>query len=364
MKMVIVGAGASYDSIILGNTPLSDSQGRWRPPINGGLFGFNTEFDEILKKYPGALSFRSDISLCPDIEEYFQNKYDLSQGPGGETLQLQILNVQFYLQDLFYSISHEYIDFGTSNYDILVSQAYEYYLRSKEEVLFVSFNYDTLLEKSIENICKVRFDTIQDYMKSPLKVFKPHGSCNWVRTIADLDRNQITSMKKNGFAKVLYSSSDITKTLKHIDNLNKNIGILQTSLAEIENNPQSNLVCVPQILIPLQSKDEFIMPDFHLKELGSLLEKVNEIFIIGWKANELHFNKLLKEKLKTQNIKVLYVCANDESIPAKFSTLKSDFIYTRFFRESIYNNLRYNAGTFSAFSLEYRNYEQFQFFKT
>ena len=219
MKMVILGAGASFDSIIIPEKSNSDKI-NWRPPLGKQLFDFRPEFDNILKKFPGAESFRSEINICKDIEELFQTKYELSQKSNGAGLFMKIINVQFYLQDLFHNISQEYVDFGPSNYDILISRANDYFIKTKKQVLFVTFNYDTLLEKSIEKVCNTTFNNINDYTKHYLKVIKPHSSCNWFKRIR-MDDNIIFSLiKEKGLSKYMYDNINATcnNKLWRVDN--------------------------------------------------------------------------------------------------------------------------------------------------
>ena len=53
----------------------------------------------------------------------------------------------------------------------------------------------------------------------------------------------------------------------------------------------------PAIAIPVQRKDEFECPKEHLDLIRSLLPKVSKILFIGWKAQEDHFLRMLREGL-------------------------------------------------------------------
>ena len=53
-------------------------------------------------------------------------------------------------------------------------------LQNGEPTLFVTFNYDTMLEKAIEQELAVHFQFMGSYVSRPdLKVFKLHGSVDW-----------------------------------------------------------------------------------------------------------------------------------------------------------------------------------------
>jgi hypothetical protein len=55
---------------------------------------------------------------------------------------------------------------------------------------------------------------------------------------------------------------------------------------------------VPELAIPLQTKQDFAFPKTHHAALEELLETVDRILIIGWRATDTPFLKLLKKGLK------------------------------------------------------------------
>lgn len=354
MKMIIVGAGASYDSTII-NADLGQRTSQhsiWRPPLGKELFGFNKELDDVLKKYPGALSFRSEISVCQDIEELFQNKYEQSVRPNGGTLLMQILNTQFYLQDLFYNISNNYVDFGTSNYDLLVTRAYDYYLLTNEKVLFVSFNYDTLLERAIESKCNLKFKGVNDYIDSPLIVIKPHGSCNWVKPVAIGDNKHLQQARSKGFANYLYEPKNLEFVRKLANEQPGSFSILEKPLDLYRKElPQTDIMYLPQLLIPLITKDAFVCPHEHISALSGSIEKITDVLIIGWKANEQYFMELMREQLTANEINILCVCGSTD-IKSKLLDVRKD-LWVRQFSEPFKNDEYglHKQGTFSSFML-------------
>lgn len=51
---------------------------------------------------------------------------------------------------------------------------------NQEEVCYVTFNYDTMLEESITSMWGVTFDSFNSYITQPyFKVIKLHGSIDW-----------------------------------------------------------------------------------------------------------------------------------------------------------------------------------------
>ena len=361
MKMVIIGAGASYDSIIPNENSPHLYRKIWRPPMGRDLFSFHKEFDEILIKYPGAESLRSEVQNSQDIEETFQKKYDYSLKKNGAEFLFQIINVQFYLQDLFFNISKEYNGFGISNYDLLITEANEYYKRTNNEVIFINFNYDTLLERSIERICKNNISGPSDYIKYGLKVIKPHGSCNWFRRVRLINEQNWASIKKKGYSN--YFNELQYETLSQIlsSSLEPHITIENKPLYDIESDTTRDLLLLPEIVIPLKTKDGFALPGLHVQYLEKSLESIDEILIIGWKANEEHFLKLLKEKIKSQSVKIMYVCGSDDSIKSRLNEINNvEFI--KYNGDFLFNEIPLKPGTFSSFMQEYNRNSQIQFF--
>ena len=60
--------------------------------------------------------------------------------------------------------------------------------KAKEEVSFVTFNYDTMIEEAMSQVLDMSFKGINTYISHPKnRLFKLHGSTNWGQ-ILDVDR--------------------------------------------------------------------------------------------------------------------------------------------------------------------------------
>jgi hypothetical protein len=100
--LVILGAGASYDVVPAANADT-------RPPLTSEIFSAR-RFGPALGTYPGASEAWNRIlhGLGQDgqtIETQLQRLRD--ESPGYEPLQRQLLAVQFFLQDVFDTVSSE-----------------------------------------------------------------------------------------------------------------------------------------------------------------------------------------------------------------------------------------------------------------
>lgn len=361
MKMVILGAGASYDSIF--NHNYDGDLLRWCPPLGKDLFSYKPLCNELLNTYPGAESFRSEVNYCKDIEELFQDKYTLAHEANGVNILLQIINVQYYLQHLFSEISKKYVGFGPSNYDTLIRQAQDYHIKTGEEVLFVTFNYDTLLEKSFEKILKIPIKDVRDYIAYPIKIIKPHGSCNWMKRI-NIDKNA-GPIHMNGIADFLYDMTNIASVMNAIASSNEDFVLFDQPIIDYRHE---KYFAFPQLLIPLKAKDDFILPVDHLETLKKGLEKVNDILIIGWKANEESFYNFMKENTYSTSLRVKIVCGEDKTVASRLRGLNiEDYNY---FSEPVYQDDdvlvkdgQPISGTFSSYMQNTSKSDDHKFFK-
>jgi hypothetical protein len=248
----------------------------------------------------------SSINAVDDIEDFFQNNWDFAVKHKANELLNSLINVQFALQDLMFKISDNYRNIGLSNYDVLLNEAYKYAAGMKEDVLFVTFNYDLLIEFSIRKLYpdNFRYLAIEDYIKYPLKVIKLHGSCNWFRKF------------KEGFSlnnKIFPHYSELFRrkyTLQQIEeNLEKELVIAGGS--QFPGPLNTTEYGFPQLLIPFKSKDSFILPDSHRQYLENNISKVDSILIIGWKGYEETFLNFLKENLSEKILEIESVnCSN------------------------------------------------------
>jgi hypothetical protein len=96
-----------------------------------------------------------------------------------------------------------------------------------------------------------------------------------------------------------------------------------TLLNRDEINPvaddTSEILYLPQLLLPFKSKDDFIMPPEHEVLLEHFLPTVDEILVLGWKGTEAKFQHLLGKKLGHNPIKITAITKGDETIQQEFS---------------------------------------------
>src|SRR6266566_6438102 len=328
MLMVIFGAGASYDSSLdlplpepvvpvisaaqqnFGTPPPppppppSDPGVSWRPPLTKDLFlDPNAKFGEIVQKYPrlhGILPFLRQPQNNRSVEQ--QLELYLEEASADEERQRQLLSVRYYLHDLFRMVSDEWLKRtnGVTNYAVLIDQL-RHLNTAGEPVCLVSFNYDLLLDHAIFPSGANTQPLEHHFAHTMLKLFKPHGSVDWARSVAGPEASRVPSFAD--------PPSGPRRRPDELIELAPDLKLLGKYVRANATDPHQmfnfNSPIVPAIAVPVQTKTEdfFEWPDSHRKYLEELLPRVTQILIIGWQGKEAHFLKLLREKLPTGGAK-------------------------------------------------------------
>lgn len=205
MKLVILGAGASYDAFYWYRD--ENTFKNWRAPLANEIFEQRPDFLNIIDTYPGSHSVFSQIGTVGDIEAFFQERYENSVKHGNINVEKQLINLKFFLQHLFYQISEKLNYAGNSNLVKLITHIDDYIAKTKEDVLIISFNYDLLMERALceHYYGKAKSDyDIGDYLLNKIKLIKPHGSCNWFRVSCI---NQDTITPRMSFSDYLFKNN-------------------------------------------------------------------------------------------------------------------------------------------------------------
>lgn len=310
MKTVIFGAGASYDSISEYYPSFKSDPNKLvcRPPLTRDLFQIIPWYEKLQRSFPGVRALLPGLKSANDIELFLQSKWDFATRHDAPEMLANLINTQFYLQELLLQCSTVWANAGISNYEALVGQAYEYTAATKQDVLFVSFNYDLLLEGAIRKwyFTMAEMMDLGHYVSSPIKLIKPHGSCNWFRPIK---KNSISAGNQT-LAHALFNSRINFQTID--DCLERDFVALSRSQNRAAQ--QGERLLFPQLVIPLRSKDDLVLPLEHVAVLIDKLKKTTELLVIGWKGQEETFLSLLKEHIGDRKIPVTIVCRNSSSI--------------------------------------------------
>lgn len=284
MLLVIVGAGASYDSVpsrIIGRSDFET----WRLPLADELFQPRALFEDVQRLVPKvmqivpSLDMRSPGVSVEDVLERYAGQ--TASQPARRT---QLACVRFYLQGVIHKCEQGWYREKqvSTNLMALIDQI-ESARGANTHALFVTFNYDRLIENALENRGS-SFRALQDYIRpNDTNVIKLHGSVDWARLIRPFN----TSEFGGSLWQVAVQVCDAIGTLPEP-------GAIFRSTA-VHSSHEKNQLTVPAIAIPTKVKGGFECPAEHVEHLKSLLGKVRTVLTVGWRGAERHFLELLGE---------------------------------------------------------------------
>jgi hypothetical protein len=286
MLLVILGAGASYDSAP--SRPPNDPRYKampHRPPLANELFDDRKYFGDVMNKYPQCLPIiprlrhiSSGSSVEKELQRLQKQAHDYPNG------FCQLAAVRYYLQEILFQCPNEWLKEtqSISNYLVLLDHI-KRYQKDGERVCFVTFNYDTLLDYAFERF-KYPLRDMLAYIKNDFMLVKIHGSVTWGRfTSAPVD----IKAKREDIATHLidwYAPHYITNHF--------------VMIGECPPAPRDNKPIIPAIAIPVESKLKFECPQDHIDALKAFIPEVNKILIVGWRATEQTFLDLLRDDLQ------------------------------------------------------------------
>jgi len=300
--MVILGAGASYDSSHayrlvypgggghsnLGTlAPRPDDGGPWRPPLAKDLFlDRHHALGSIVTHYPKLshiLPYLREPSNGRSVEEILESLQE--EGKDNPESQREFASVRYYLCELLHEVTNGWLakTNRVTNYAPLLRDILRFN-RSSEPVCLVTFNYDLLLENALFTFGFKPKDPEQHLdSHAILKLFKLHGSVNWSRLVSGQHGNRLQPLH-------LIEQAD---TLKVSDTF------VLANATEVHDAVKFEDPIFPAIAIPVQTKSEeyFECPRSHLTYLVQMLDNITKILIIGWQAREAHFLQMLRPKL-------------------------------------------------------------------
>jgi hypothetical protein len=275
MLLFIFGAGASFDS--WADRKTSDKTGRI--PLSDDLFdvGYARFVTKHLRPIVPLLRTRPEgVSLEQRLEELHGE-----QGAYPERVR-QLMAVRVYLQQMLSPIEEAWVKEtgAVSNYRTLLDELQ--LLAPKEPIFFVTFNYDTLLERAIESDTPRRFPDVDSYVIADerLNVYKLHGSLNWWR-LATAEDKPAPRLRLQSDALI-----DLAPSLAMLDEW-------------VKGRAPTGRLAAPAVAVPLVAKQDYECPRAHIDHLREALKEVDTIVSIGWRATDQPFLDLLRDNAKS-----------------------------------------------------------------
>jgi hypothetical protein len=300
MLLVIVGAGASYDSVppAMGAAPWNWASEDWMPPLTKDLFADKAVFRDVLKLLPSAAPAIDRVlsgleSERSSVEQELQKLVD-EAADGDPHLPRQLLEVSYYLQAVLWNCSTEWSSRrgGMTNYVTLVDALERWRHRHETKIAYVTFNYDTLLETALARVTgetlagQAAYEKTPDYDRTDWAVFKVHGSIDWARII------RAPTAEAQG-ATHPWELSPYARTMEVTDDF----VVLRSAW---QMGVDQRLV-VPAIAIPAAGKSGFVMPAAHQEQLRSSLSETTHILDIGWRGVDSDFRDCIRANVVSVN---------------------------------------------------------------
>jgi hypothetical protein len=166
------------------------------------------------------------------------------------------------------------------------------YRSSREPVMFVTFNYDCMIEDALSSFgVDLRSPSnLSLYISDArYKLVKLHGSINWSREITHPSfTTTLTPDQPADIRKMIDNAADLM--------VNDNFFVTQDPF---QTRTPSGRAIFPAIAIPVRQKDIFECPREHVETLLAAIPSVSKLLIIGWRANDEAFLEMLRDRLAT-----------------------------------------------------------------
>lgn len=295
MLLVVLGAGASYDSdpdrppsydpttSRIENLPPNEQH---RPPLANRLFDNRPQFLTAMQRFPDCLALIPHLRRSGVAVEKELSRLQAEASTYPERYR-QLAAVRYYLHFALGQCQDRWrgIHGGVTNYLTFVDEIERWRYEKKETVCFVTFNYDTMLEEAMQRGLRLAVGSMDSYRSwQDYSLFKLHGSISWGRVVDGITDRPI----QHG---PYYYQRLIDMAVMGNSYISE-----RYELCDLEMNPRQpgrGMVLFPALSIPLEQKDEFSCPSEHITALESLLPRVTKLITIGWRATEAEFLNML-----------------------------------------------------------------------
>jgi hypothetical protein len=330
MLMVVFGAGASFDSDPRRPALERASAEANRPPLADQLFDNRPLFSSTIEQYPAChpvITYLLTHYVKSSVEQKLE--YLQAESSGYAARISQLAAIRFYLRHMLRTCTDNWLTEarGLINHKTFFDQI-QHHGRPAEGVCVVTFNYDTIIERGLASIGVTINDMAHYTRHANYKLFKLHGSVDWMREIDDIAsdfyRPDWGVALEN---RIIEDAATLPISQRYVYDV------------ELQNRP-----LFPAIAIPVEHKSDFECPEDHVKVLQEAIPRITKIICIGWRATEEPFLQMLRERLKSK-VKLLAVTESKDTslatidnisnarIPIEFSVASekqfTEFVATR-----------------------------------
>lgn len=271
----------------------------YQPPLANELFASRDIFGQIVARLPYL------AGIIPDLRRYAVEELGTieerltemeTDGQYSALRRRQLSAVRFYLRDAIGLCSDTWgrNAFGISNYARLLDRLLRWQESSGVPIVFVTFNYDTLLEQALKGF-GLKIASLDHYIeRDSLRLVKAHGSIDWCHPVeaSYLDH---TTDKVHGM-------------IEDYDQITVSPEFLFEPKRE-QLSWQENYL-YPALAIPVKKDKRFECPDHHVDVLRTAAAHAKRLLVIGWAGADPHFLNLLRDQHCSPD-RTLVVCGSD-----------------------------------------------------
>ena len=281
---VVFGAGASFDCVDL---PVEEVIAGARPPLTAQIF--DPGFGQFFAPYSDASMLVSTIKTqIRDGQPLEAILRDYSQTTALHR-RAQFTQLPLYLRDLFTWVSDEYTR-NPTNYSHLAHEL----ITSFDRAIFVTLNYDRLLEKvlSVPSLGGP-IEGIENYDRPRWSLAKLHGSVDWVRRSlgiyapTNLGGNSMHPFYLNSLAEFSYRHLSVDDVF----------GSEITFMLPGGEMMSDGYLYYPAIVAPVEGKYGFACPAAMVSGLEASLQECRHVLVIGASGKDLDLIELLQRSL-------------------------------------------------------------------
>lgn len=308
---VIFGAGASYDSDRqisprYGEDPTRSPDAFLRPPLATNLFDRNEVTGPILDTLPVLQSAATRLSGLQGVgveDELGRLQDEAATDP---VRAQQLVAARLYLRASLRQISESWSGrcHGLTSYSWLNDVLHGVRQQTGDDLCYVTFNYDRLLDEAVERLYGVRFGSVGDYVDAVpgVEVHKLHGSLDWVWPRPDMgdwaSGNPDVQARSLLLAGAVNRSADEGETFV-VERADHRSEFRRRRRSTGLVAPMGWIVPhVPALAIPVRKKYSLVLPEVLVERMKRRLEATTRLIVIGWRAQEDHVLGLLRDHLR------------------------------------------------------------------
>jgi hypothetical protein len=312
--LVIFGAGASFDSVphlppgevfpAVRPAFSPDYYENFRPPLANQLFDTRPLFVEAMVRFWQfqpliPLLRKQGIAVEQELAKFQEQAKTLPR------VNSELAAIRYYLHLALWECQRLWdgIHRGITNYATLLREIERWRYEFNEQVCFVTFNYDTMLEDAMRQVLRFKIISLNSYVSEPnYALIKLHGSVNWGREV------DVPEPRRYTLERIIEEAADLPVSDRY---------------SLVDSYPmliQGEQLVFPALSIPVEKKDQFSCPPTHRQALEKMLPNVTKIMTVGWRAREAEFLNMLQSRL-TGEVDMLIVSGSGKDTMETYDNL-------------------------------------------